>query len=286
MPSSKPSSHQRSVEIESFSIAYASQNDTLPSESEVAALNIGIVVYFTELFTSLFDSSESIVFEGLSFEIDSSQYGNSSIPGFNINVPYRFAHVEFSKKQAGQEKIPTSRDLFQEMQNGITVDFLLNVVRTRQDTAFADVNTVRMLLKPQTEWLGRRFFIAYNSENATMPDEGTLLELARFNQAYFNDYFFSVYLGDHSTDFVGVDLALESTEHGTDPDLPVDGFNILLRYSSAAFFFGANSPIPSEIELFDFLQQGITFDYLLEVRRLFVGTAFGDTIEVLVELDV
>jgi hypothetical protein len=286
LPSSAPSAWQRTVEIEPFSIAYSSENSTRPSDAEVAELNGAVEAYYTDLFKSLFEASELIVFESLRFEFDFAQFGDSSLPGYNIYVQYRSAIFEFSKKQGGQGRVPPSEDLFEEMKNGITVDFLLDVVRTRLDTAFADVIMGRMLLVPQTEKLDSRFFIAYNSENATKPDEETFQQLARVNQAYFNDYFLSVFEGDGSTDFVGVVLELESTGHGTETDFPVDGFNILLRYSNAVFFFGAKSRIPSDMELFDFLKEGITFDYLIEVRNLFFGTAFGDSIEALLDLDV
>lgn len=242
------------------------------------------MAYYTDLFKSLFNSDQSFRFESLNIEIGFTLYGDDALPGFNIYIQYRSAIFEFSRTPESQGQVPESSDLFQEMQNGITMNFLLDVVRTQQGTAFASVISGRMLFVPQTESLGK-FFIAYNSQNSTKPSMETFQEVARVNQLYFNNHFQSVYEDHNAIDFIGVKLNLESTAHETEIDLPIDGFNLLFRYSNAVFFFSADSRIPSDLELFDFLQQGITVEYLLEIRQLFSGTAFAEVMAGLLERD-
>lgn len=113
------------VVVDRFYISYRTTDTATPTAQEFATNRLATLAYYENIFSSKYAN-----FRGVDLELDFNLSGDEvTIPAERYNVYQEYSQAVFFFDSS--DDIPSSDELFQELEDGITRAYLLDVVRTQ-----------------------------------------------------------------------------------------------------------------------------------------------------------
>jgi len=120
------------------------------------------------------------------------------------------------------------------------------------------------------------FYMSYVTSDNTEPTEAEYEQLRQLNIDHFGGAFADAFASDPDIEFESLQLILRETRHGSSAGIPDGTFNIYMDYEDALLTFSETSVgIPDANELFIIYKDGLTTEYLLQMRADLTGTPFA-----------
>jgi hypothetical protein len=133
------------VLVRSFYIAYrAPDAQAAPTPLEFEEMRRRTEIYYSAFLASMFANSSSIKFEGLKTKLNATAFGNEAseqTDNFNIYMQYQYVDILF---HADRSQPLGADETFEILKSGITVEYILQVVRTMAGTPFE--STIEVLM--------------------------------------------------------------------------------------------------------------------------------------------
>jgi hypothetical protein len=140
----------QTVRVTDYFIAFVAPTATRePTEEEYNEMNRRITAYFSDAVLSLYADDSNIEFVSIDSSNDFTLYGAAAgipSPRYNIYMNFNYTDVTY-RTTTGLMVVPTVAEQFFDLKNSITVDFILDVVRTYTGTPFESTNEVVVLRK-------------------------------------------------------------------------------------------------------------------------------------------
>jgi hypothetical protein len=133
--------NSNAVRVQNYYIAYrAPAATTSPSHDEFEQMRSRTERYYqTFLAQQLNNSAAAIQLVGLTSVLSTTAFGvQAGIPSdnFNIYMQYQYTEFIFGNATSDSEPRPNVDTLYELLKSGITVDYILEIVRSMTDTPF------------------------------------------------------------------------------------------------------------------------------------------------------
>ena len=132
----------QTVRITDYYISFVAPDATRePTQDEYDEMLRRITEYYKEIFTGIFATDPDTVFLDIISSNDFTLFGDAAgIPEarFNIYMNFDFSDIIYTEESV----VPTNQEIFTIMEEAITQDFILEVVRTYTGTPFESTNEV------------------------------------------------------------------------------------------------------------------------------------------------
>jgi hypothetical protein len=132
------------VLVRNFFIAYrAPEAQTAPSALEFEEMRQRTVIYYSAFLASMFANC-TFKFEGMQTQLNATAFGKeASRPSDNFNIYMHYENADIVLV-AGESQPLSAEETFEILKSGITVEYILQVVRTMTDTPFESTTEVFM----------------------------------------------------------------------------------------------------------------------------------------------
>jgi hypothetical protein len=140
IPSSSTATPVQIVRVTDYYISFVAPGATRePTQEEYDEMLRRITAYFVDIFMAMNDADTEFV--SIDSSIDFTLYGAAAgipRPEFNIYMNFDFSNFIYTETSV----VPTVAETFDILRSSITVDFILEIVRTYTGTPFESTNEV------------------------------------------------------------------------------------------------------------------------------------------------